>query len=554
MSEEPVELRVEDGRLSATSGALADRLGEHLDAFGPDARHLAELGVGTNDRAVLGGNLLEDEKILGTLHVAFGASAGIGGTVNVRCTRTSWCSSRRSPSAHDRGRRGRVRPRLSGGAHSAVVTGTATGHHEGMSTAAAPTLPPGPDAAAMTQTLAFMRSPAEFLTNARERYGDVFTLRLAGTPPLVVVADPAAIRDVFTGPADVMLAGAANAPLGPVLGPRSLLLLDREEHLVERRRLLPPFHGERMKAYERIMERATQREIEGWPVGRPFALLPGLQDITLEVIMRAVLGVATGERYEQLAEGIRLMLAPVGRVRAAAQMLSAGDELPRRFSGQIADVDTLIHDELRDRRADPRLAERDDILSMLIGAGLSDDELRDEVMTLLLAGHETTATALAWTLRARAPPPEVLERLPEDQAYLDAVCKESLRNRPVVGSVGRLLAEPYTVGGYHLPAGTVVMPSIGLSHRREEAFPDHGAFRPERFLGDDAPSTYEWLPFGGGPRRCIGAAFALFEMRVVVRTILRGVRLRADGTGDEPVARRGIVMAPGRGARVVRLA
>jgi cytochrome P450 len=422
------------------------------------------------------------------------------------------------------------------------------------SPAEAPTLPPGPSLPPLAQTLAFIRSPASFMGAAREKHGDVFTVRMAGAPPFVVVADPAAIRDVFTGPADVMLAGVANAPLGTMLGPRSVLLLDREEHLAERRRLLPPFHGTRLQAYEQIIERATLREVEGWPAGRPFALLPSMHDITLEVIMRAVLGVAAGERYEELARRLRLALAPASRLRAAARMVTPRDEIPKRWAQQIADVDASIHAELADRRADPRLDERDDVLSMLIQAGLTDEELRDEVMTLLVAGHETTATGLAWTFERVLRHPDVLARLPEDAAYLDAVCKESLRVRPVIASVGRVLARPWKVGGWTLPAGTFVMPSIALSHRREDAFPSHDEFRPERFLGEDAPSTYEWLPFGGGPRRCLGAAFALFEMRVVVRTVLRACTLRADGGGDEPVTRRGIVLAPGRGARVVRVA
>jgi cytochrome P450 len=235
-------------------------------------------------------------------------------------------------------------------------------------------------------------------------------------------------------------------------------------------------------------------------------------------------------------------------------MVAPRDEIPKRWAQQIADVDESIHAELADRRADPRLGERDDVLSMLVQAGLTDAELRDEVMTLLVAGHETTATGLAWTFERVLRHPGVLARLPEDPAYLDAVCKESLRVRPVIASVGRVLARPWKVGGWTLPAGTFVMPSIALSHRREDAFPSHDEFRPERFLGEDAPSTYEWLPFGGGPRRCLGAAFALFEMRVVLRTVLRACTLRADGGGDEPVTRRGIVLAPGRGGRVVRLA
>jgi cytochrome P450 len=189
---------------------------------------------------------------------------------------------------------------------------------------------------------------------------------------------------------------------------------------------------------------------------------------------------------------------------------------------------------------------------MLMQAGLNDDELRDEVVTLLAAGHETTATALAWTFERVLRHAHVLERLPDDEAYLDATIKEALRVRPIIPSVGRVLAADYEVGGRLLPAGAVLIPSIALTHRREDVYPDHETFDPERFLGPDAPSTYAWLPFGGGPRRCLGASFALLEMRVVVRTILRGARLEADQPDDEPVNRQNITLAPGRGARVIR--
>jgi cytochrome P450 len=413
------------------------------------------------------------------------------------------------------------------------------------------TLPPGPALPPLAQTVAAVGAPGQFYPRARKRYGDVFTVRFVGAPPFVMVSDPDAIRDVFTGPADVMLAGESNAVLEPLLGARSLLLLDREEHLRERRRLLPPFHGARIKTYERIMERATLREVEGWPVGRPFALLPGMQEITLEVVMRAVLGVATGERYEQLARAIRRVLAPGGgRLRTILGLFVEDTALQRRFAGQVAAVDDLVYAEIADRRGDPG----DDVLSMLIGAGLTDRELRDEVVTLLVAGHETTATGLAWAFERLLRHPEALERCREDATYLDAAIKETLRVRPVLWAVGRVLGREYEIGGYRLPAGTRVLPSITLTHLNEAVHHHSRAFRPERFLGDDQPSTYEWLPFGGGMRRCIGASFALLEMRVVVQTVLAHARLEADGDEDEPVNRSSLVLIPGRGARVIRRA
>jgi cytochrome P450 len=372
-----------------------------------------------------------------------------------------------------------------------------------------------------------------------------------------MVADPAAIREVFTGPADVMLAGESNAVLGPLVGARSLLLLDRDEHLAERRRLLPPFHGARLKAYERVMERATLRELDGWPVGRPFALLPSMQEITLEVIMRAVLGVAAGERYEELAQRIRRVLAPGGRLRQMLGAFVTDTALLRSFERQVAAVDELVFAEIADRREAPG----DDILSGLIEAGLDDAELRDEVVTLLVAGHETTATALAWTFERLLRHPEALDRATNGDGpratqadYLDAAVKEALRVRPVLPAVGRVLGRPYEIGGYTLPAGTQVSPAITLTHFSERVHPDALAFDPERFLGDDPPSTYEWIPFGGGLRRCLGASFALFEMRVVVRTILANATLEADSPDDEGVAANNFVLVPSRGARVVRRA
>ena len=424
-----------------------------------------------------------------------------------------------------------------------------------MSATAAPTLPPGPGLPPIAQTLAFIAAPEAFLKRARDQHGDLFTVRVAGAPPLVVVCDPQAIRDVFTGPADVMLAGQANATLEPLVGPRSVLLLDEDEHLRERRRLLPPFHGARMRGYEQIIERATLREMEGWPRRRPFPLLPSMQEITLEVIMRAVLGVAAGERYELLAERIRSALTPQGGGRLGQILSFAVEDSPleRRFVDRVRAVDELIHAELRDRRADTRLEDRTDILSMLMLAGLSDDELRDEVVTLLAAGHETTAAALGWAFERILRHPHILERLPDDEPYLDATIKETLRARPIIPSVGRVLARDHEVGGHLLPAGAVVIPSVVLTHQREDVYPDHERFDPERFLApNEPPGTYAWLPFGGGPRRCLGASFALMEMRVVIRTVLRGARLEPDRRADEPVNRQNITLAPGRGARVVR--
>ena len=432
---------------------------------------------------------------------------------------------------------------------------------------AVPALPPGPALPALAQTVAVIADPGAFLERARRRYGDVFTIRVLGAA-FVVVADPAAIREVFTGPPDVLRAGLANAPLAPLVGPRSVLVLDGSEHLRERRLLLPPFHGARLRAYERIMERATRRAMQEWPLGRPFALLPEMQDITLEVIMRAVLGVHAGDRYDELSARIRAVLAPQGgRVRMALAFLAGaqGNAWEQQLGDPVGALDEVLLAEIADRRRDPRLERREDVLSMLVGArredgsAMSDAELRDELVTLLTAGHETTATALAWTFERLLRHTFVRERLEDElaageTAYLDAVVKEALRVRPVVPSVGRVLTEPLTVGGHRLPAGASVIPSVVLTHGRDDVFPQPERFRPERFLGPGAPSTYEWIPFGGGARRCLGASFALTEMRVVLRTVLTSVRLEADGPEPEPAVRRNVTLAPARGGRVVRRA
>jgi cytochrome P450 len=429
-----------------------------------------------------------------------------------------------------------------------------------------PALPPGPTLPPLAQTLAIVGAPGAFLGRMQERYGDVFTIRVLGAA-FVVIADPAAIREVFRGSTDVLLAGRSNEPLAPLVGRRSLLLLDGAEHLRERKLLLPPFHGANLRAHERIMERATRRAMQDWPLDRPFALLPAMQDITLEVIMRAVLGVHAGERYDELSARIRDVLAPQGGTIRLALTFMGGRDTPwdRRFAERVDAMDATLRAVIADRRRDPRLARRTDVLSMLLqaryedGTGLSDEALRDEMVTLLTAGHETTATALAWTFERVLRHTFVRERLEDDLArgdttYLDAVVKEALRSRPVIPSVGRLLAEPFTVGGHVLPAGTTVIPSVVLTHARDDVFPDAGSFRPERFLGSDTPSTYAWIPFGGGSRRCPGASFALTEMRVVLQTVLTTVRLEADAPDPEPVTRRNVTLAPGRGGRVVRRA
>jgi cytochrome P450 len=429
-------------------------------------------------------------------------------------------------------------------------------------------MPPRPDLSRLMMSAGFMLMPTRFIEACHERCGDYFTLRPAPDREIVFTVDPAAVERVFKGDPNLLYAGEGNIPLAPILGPGSVLLLDGAAHLRHRRMLLPPFHGERMREYGDVMREVADRQIATWPRGKRFSVLPSMQAITLEVIMRAVFGFEDADRRKRIGDPLRRLLDTVGsRPRVLAMALTAGRNGPlspwRRFVAIRAEADALLREEIRARRADPHGAEGDDIFSMLLaardpdGVPLTDDELRDELMTLLVAGHETTATALAWTLERLTRTPEVLATVLAEQRagrveYLDAVIKESLRLRPVVPAVVRRLQAPMEFGGWELPAGANISPSIYLLHRRPDLYPDPGSFRPERFLGEDPPGTYEWIPFGGGVRRCLGASFALFEMRIVLAAVLEKVRLGVDpGLRPEGVTRRAITFAPARGGRIV---
>ena len=430
-------------------------------------------------------------------------------------------------------------------------------------------LPPGPPLPRTLQTLGFVFAPARFLDACRRRYGDVVSFSTLFDSRFVIVFEPDALKQVFRGPADRLHAGEANAVLGPVVGSRSVLLLDGAEHLRHRRLMLPSFHGERMRAYEQVMCAATDRAIDGWPVGRPFPLLASMQSITLDVIVRAVFGVEEGPRELELKRSLREMIDPVGTRASVALMILSGGRFGiagnvREFEQRRRAVDTLIYEEIARRRRATDLEDREDVFSMLVlardedGRELTDEELRDELVTLLVAGHETTATGLAWTLELALRNPPVLERLQAalaagDDAYLDAVIKEGLRLRPVISGIGRVVRgeEPFEVGGYAIPPGVEINPSISVIHRRADRYPQPREFRPERFLGDDAPDTYTWVPFGGGVRRCLGASFATFEMKVVIRRVLERAQLRPVGRRPEKAVRKGVTFVPKRGARVV---
>jgi cytochrome P450 len=429
-------------------------------------------------------------------------------------------------------------------------------------------LPPGPSIARRRQVLGWVARPEWLMERAQRECGDVFTLELP-IGPVVVLAHPDAVKAVFTTDPSRLRAGEANAVLEPVVGPESLLLLDGRRHLRRRKLVLPPFHGARLAAYAGDMAEMTRRELASWPVGTPFALEPRMRAITLAVIIRVVFGIEDSPRADALRALIPRLLPDGGLaslVLLPALRRDLGPGSPwRRFLAARAEVDRLLYDEIASRRRVPGLSERTDVLSLLLqardeeGAPLTDRELRDELMTLLLAGHETTATALAWTFALLFHHPAALARaVAEARAtepgapapWLDAIGTETLRLKPPLPLVVRRATEPVTVAGRELPAGAHLSPCIYLVHRRADVYPRPTAFAPERFLGR-GPETYAWLPFGGGTRRCVGAAFAQLELREVLRTVLAGADLRAADRRPERTRRRAVVLTPSRGARAV---
>jgi cytochrome P450 family 135 len=435
-----------------------------------------------------------------------------------------------------------------------------------MAAAVNPGPPPGPRLPRLVQTFFFIFGSRWFIARMYRRYGPMVRLSTAFDSNFVMVFDPALVKEVFRGPPDRLRAGEANEVLGAALGLRSVLLLDGDEHLRQRRLMLPPFHGQRMRAYEDVMLEATDRAIDSWPLEREFSLLPTTQQLTLDVILRAVFGVEAGPRQDELKRRLRSMIEPVSNrfgMLLMVLMRFGNNTAVRRFEERRRRVDELIYDEIARRREAPDLEQREDVLSMLLlardedGRPMTDEELRDQLVTLLVAGHETTATGLAWAFDLILRTPRVHAELRRavaegDDAYVDAVAKETLRMRPVVPGVGRVVrGGALELGGYTLPEGTEINPSISVIHARPDTFPGPRDFRPERFLEDDPPDTYTWIPFGGGTRRCLGASFALFEMRVAIRRVIERTTLEAASSKPEQVERRGVTMVPKTGTRVL---
>ena len=426
-------------------------------------------------------------------------------------------------------------------------------------------LPPGPRLPAPVTTAQFARRPLDRLRGWQRRYGDVFTVRYLGFGTGVYVGDPEAIRELFTGDQSDLLAGEANSILEPVLGKHSVLVLDGPEHLRQRKLLLPPFQGSRVAAFRSTVREVAEREVDGWRPGQELVVRDRMRALTFDVICRAVFGVTEPARVERLRGALSAVidtgsiLLAVPGLRMDLGRLSPGGRLARRL--RVADA--LLYEEIERRRGESDLEERTDVLSLLLqardedGRPMTDAELRDELFTMLAAGHETTATGLSFAIELLLRNPAVLACLREaieagDDDYLAAVGKETLRMRPVIDAAERTLTKPRTVAGWTLPAGVKVYPGIALVHHRPDLYPEPDEFRPERFTGDGAES-YSWLPFGGGIRRCIGAALAQTEMSEVLRVVFERVDLELLRDDPDPIVLRGITVAPKHGvpARVV---
>lgn len=423
-----------------------------------------------------------------------------------------------------------------------------------------PSLPPGPRLPVAAQTALSLIAPSWFSHFCHRRYGDCYTLRLFGFGTEVHLANPADIHAVVQGDATTFHAGEANAVLTEVVGARSVFVLDEAEHRRVRNLMLPAFHGDSIRQQTMHIARITGRETATWPLHEAFPMLPRMRSITFEVILRTVMGVEDQNRRKALEQALTplvhvgsplLLFPPKGRLGRSGPW--------KRYALVRERARAMLLEEIGRARAAPDLDARTDALSVMVrgrdedGLGLVDDELCDQLVTLLLAGHETTATALAWTFERIARNPELLRRCvaaadDDDQRFLEAVCKESLRIRPVVGEIGRQLTAPTTIAGYELPAGVMIVPTIPLVHSSALHYRAPHAFQPQRFQGRfDATA---WLPFGGGLRRCLGAAFASLEMRTVLREVLRRVEIETTEAPPERARARHVTLIPHKGALI----
>lgn len=421
----------------------------------------------------------------------------------------------------------------------------------------------------LIQSLRFNQRQIEFVFRARRELGEVFRMRgtIPGGP--VITDHPDHVRSLFTAKPELAPSLTGESPLRPILGPNSVLTAVGPRHMRQRKLLLPSFHGEAIERYTEMIAAAAEREIDGWPVGRPFALAPRMQAITLDVIMAGIFGIdgrpAPNTPEAGLRRTIKRLVAASTRPDAQlTEMIHIGrDEAIGPLKLGLAILDKPTYAVIAARRAAADLDERRDILSLLLrarteeGEALSDKELRDELLTLVLAGHETTANSLSWTWERLVRNPEAHEALTAAvrdgegaEERVEATIVEAMRSRPVIPMIGRRVTVPWRLGEYGVGAGTPISMSILLVHHREDLYPDPFAFRPERWL-DRKPGTYEWIPFGGGIRRCLGAALAMAEQRVVLATMARRLDLEADRPEPERALHRNVTMIPARGGRVV---
>lgn len=425
-------------------------------------------------------------------------------------------------------------------------------------------LPPGPPGPALLHSVVVALGQDKAVSWAVRRYGDTFTTRILGLGTIVATSRPEHVKQVFAGKPHELYAGEGNEPLAMFLGRGSLLILDGAEHLRHRRLLLPPFHGDRLDGSRALVAQLADEALDRWPVGEPFRVLPELQRLTVEIILQVVFGIREEERLELWRDPMRRLLNLAGAdetaVRYALRRVGTLRSW-RRLKRVLAETDELVYEEIMRRRERADLAQQEDVMSLLLqardedGEPMTDRELRDELITLIAAGHETTSTALAWTFERLVRHPDVLERLTEEaraadgDAYANAVAREALRVRPPIPFIARRTMVPFRLGEHELPPGVRIVPLVSWVHRRPDVYPDPTAFRPERWL-DRNPEASTWLPFGGGVRRCIGASFALLEMRTILHTVLRRAELKPVEERPEWRRQRTIFSQPSRGGRI----
>ena len=430
-------------------------------------------------------------------------------------------------------------------------------------------LPPGPPYPALVQAVGFWKRPLAFFERCRRRYGKRFTIRLPAMPPFVILTDPDEVKEIYTAPPAVLHPGEGARVLEPLVGSHSVLLLDEDAHMTQRKLMLPAFHGEKMERLSDLIADVAEREVASWPREEPIELQPRMQRLTLEIILRAVFGLDPGERLDAVRQRLSAMLAfgdrPISMLPPPDPGSAFGKLVERwrpwaEFLRAEQETNELLFELIEERRGEA--TERDDVLSMLLearhvdGSPMTAQEVRDELMTLLVAGHETTASTLSWAFERLSRSPAVLDRLTEEvagangDAYLTATIQETLRRRPVLPNTApRMIKQPIEVGGWSYAPGACLVANAYLVHHDPEIYPDPYNFRPERFL-DDPPGTYTWIPFGGGRRRCLGASFALLEMKIVIRSVISGFGIEPATDPHEVARRRNITIRPSHGGRV----